>query len=352
MSKNRTASYERRNYLSANEVAKYLEITVAEIHQLVKEKQLKTKISTSGQMRFDVEDLKLLQTKKIIPSFVKSANYYSFNINNTVQSIHIADATQMNKIPDSSVHLMVTSPPYFNAKLYSSDPNVNDLGNIHDLNVWLEAIGNVWKEIYRVLQPGRKAFINIMNLPISLKNGSFRSLNLVGKTIDLCESIGFIYKRDIIWHKTNGVRAHFGSFPYPGGILINNMHEVILEFEKPALKTYRKYQHLTKDVKEESRLDKNFWLSIKNTDVWTMKPEGSSDNRIHVAQFPLELPEKLIKAYSYIGETVIDPFGGSMTTLVAAMINKRNGIAFEIDVQIALAGRNRIENFQVDMFSI
>lgn len=121
-------------------------------------------------------------------------------------------------------------------KMYSKRPIKNDLGNIHNLDEWFENIGLVWKEVFRVLQPGRKAFINIINLPIRTEGG-FRTLNLVGKTIDLMERLGFIFKKDIVWHKTNGVKVHFGTYPYPGGILINNMHEFILEFNKPNKKT-------------------------------------------------------------------------------------------------------------------
>ena len=181
---------------------------------------------------------------------------------------------RMDVLEDQSVHLIVTSPPYFNAKMYSANNIGNDLGNIHDLDEWFENIKCVWQECLRVLQPGRKIFVNIMNLPIRYDK-TFRCLNLTGKTIDLMESVGFIFKRDIIWHKTNGVRAHFGTYPYPGGILINNMHEFILEFDKPAATGTRKYAHLSAEQKEQSKLDKEFWLSLKNSDIWLMKPQQS-----------------------------------------------------------------------------
>ncbi|MGQ9603243.1 MAG: DNA-methyltransferase [bacterium] len=222
----------------------------------------------------------------------------------------------------------------------------NHLGDIHQADEWFEKISAVWKEVYRVLQPGRKAFINIMNLPVRLENGSFRTLNLVGKTIDVCEKIGFIFKRDIVWQKTNAVRAHFGTYPYPGGILINNMHEFILEFEKPEKKGFDKYAHLTKSQKEESKLDKEFWLSLKKSDVWVMKPQGSGDRRTHIAPFPYELPYRLIKGWSYIGEKVLDLFIGSGTTLQAAADLKRNGIGYEIVPEIANEAVRGLKNHQ------
>ena len=234
----------------------------------------------------------------------------------------------MKEVKGSSVHLVLTSPPYFNTKDYSDDRTGSDLGNIDNLDVWLAEIKEVWKECYRVLQPGRKMFINIMNLPITVNN-TFRSLNLVGKTTDLCEDIGFIFKRDIIWHKTNSVRAPFGSYPYPVGILINNMHESILEFEKPT-HGKSKYNHLSDKEKEASKLPKDFWLTLKNSDVWVMKPYKSG-TREHLAPFPDELPYRIIRGYSYISETVLDPFLGMGTTLKVAKNLGRKGIGYEIN---------------------
>ena len=247
--------------------------------------------------------------------------------------IVIGDSRKMDQIEDGSVNLIVTSPPYFNAKDYSEDRSGKDLGNIDDYELWKKEIKKVWKDCFRALQPGRKMFINIMNLPLSnaKNNGNgFKTLNIVGHTVDMCEDIGFAFKREIIWHKTNAVKAHFGTYPYPGGILINNMHEQILEFEKPAPKNYNKYSHLTKEEKEASKITKNFWLSLKNSDVWVMKPYKSG-SREHLAPFPLELPERLIKAYTYIGETVLDPFAGMGTSGSAALKNKRNAILYEVN---------------------
>ena len=189
-----------------------------------------------------------------------------------------------------------------------------------------------------------------MNLPVRVDKGKFRTLNLAGRTIDLCEKIGFIFKRDIIWQKTNAVRAHFGTYPYPGGILINNMHEFILEFDKPEKKGFNKYGHLTKEQKEQSKLDKDFWLSIKKSDVWVMKPQGSGDNRNHIAPFPYELPFRLIKAFSYVGETILDPFVGSGVTLSAAAALKRNGIGYEIYPEIAYEAIKTLTYHQTEIW--
>jgi len=348
-----SGDYKDRSYLSAIEAAKFLGISVKAVHDLADRNIIKAEISSSGQMRFDLKELVRLDKRFICSAHRDNVNIEKINVievNGTIQRIFVKNSMKMDDIPSHSVHLVITSPPYFDAKMYSREPIEGDLGNIHTLDEWFEKISEVWREVFRVLEPGRKFFVNIMNLPIRLEDGSFRTLNLVGRTIDICESIGFIFKRDIIWHKTNGVRAHFGTYPYPGGILINNMHEFILEFDKPQKKGFNKYAHLTKEQKEQSKLDKEFWLSIKKSDVWVMKPQGSGDNRSHPAPFPYELPYRLIKAFSFVGETVLDPFVGSGTTLLAAADLKRNGIGYEINPEIAFEALKSLKDYQTKLW--
>jgi DNA modification methylase len=346
--------YSRRKYLSSLEAAKYLDTTVAVLHSLVKAGQIKTTIAASGQKRFKLGDLKSYEVKngerKVKNKYATSSKVKKIILNGTNQIVYMKDAKSMTELANDSIHLMVTSPPYFNAKMYSKKPINGDLGNIHNLDEWFNKIGKVWSEVFRVLQPGRKVFINIMNLPIR-EDGSFRSLNLAGRTIDLLENIGFIFKRDIVWHKTNGVKAHFGTYPYPGGILLNNMHEFILEFNKPAIKGFSKYEHVTDSQREDSKLDKDFWLKIKNSDVWLMKPEKSGDNRSHVAPFPYELPYRIIKAFSFVGETVLDPFLGSGTTLKVAADLRRNGVGYELIPGIAEDAIKNLKTHQNKLFT-
>ncbi len=328
--------YEDRSYLSAIEVAKYLGVSVKDVHRLLKTGEIAAVKSPSGQYRFTLSGAKELKEAKCSDGDEEKTETAPINIQTkeTKQSIYIDNAQNMSQLEDDSVHLVITSPPYFNTKMYSGKNKEGDLGNIHVLDEWYDKIKEVWQEVYRVLQPGRKFFLNIMNLPIKDKS-SYRSLNLVGRSIDLCEEIGFIFKRDIIWHKTNGVRAHFGTYPYPGGILLNNMHEFIVEFNKPERPGFKKYNHITSESRERSRLEKDFWLEIKKSDVWLMKPEKSGDGRKHIAPFPRELPGRIIKAYSFIGETVLDPFLGAGTTLLEAARLHRNGMGFEINPDIA-----------------
>jgi DNA modification methylase len=332
---NVSSDYSSRRYLSAGEAARYLGTTVRQLHRMVREDKVPVTISGSGQQRFDLASL--IGMAKGPAPVRELAGRTAVEVLGTSQEIICSSSADMRGIEDGSVNLALTSPPYFNTKMYSPHPLPGDLGDIHSVEEWFSSIGKVWAEVFRVLQPGRKLFINIMNLPVRLEDGSFRTLNLMGRTVQLCEDIGFIFKRDIIWQKTNGVRAPFGTYPYPGGILLNNMHEFILEMEKPSTRTERarKYAHVSPEDRERSRLDKEFWLSIKNSDVWLMAPQGSGDRRGHVAPFPLELPARLIRAYSFRGETVLDPFLGSGTTLRAAALAGRNGIGYEINPSIA-----------------
>ena len=338
--------YSGRQYLSAAEVAGLTGLPVAEIHRRVKAGALTAFRAASGQYRFKLHEVQR-DCSTVAREFTAAAPDIAADIvevNATTQRIIAADSRDLAMLDNDTIHLAVTSPPYFNAKMYSE--RAGDLGNIHDLEAWLASIGKTWAEVYRVLSPGRKFFLNIMNLPVRA-NKSFRALNLVGKNIDLCEQIGFVFKRDIVWHKTNGVRAHFGTFPHPGGILLNNMHESILEFEKPAPAGHRKYAHVSGAQREASKLDKEFWLSLKNTDVWLMKPEKSGGGREHAAPFPCELPERLIRAYSYVGETVLDPFMGSGTTLVAAARWSRDGVGVEINPDFCEMAGQRLRDIEL-----
>ncbi len=337
-----SSDYENREYLSVGEVATHTGLSVREIHRKIKSGDMEAFKSGGGQYRFRLDKITSFR-KNSSPANGKKTKQNDTTIHTpcTTQTLITGDARNMHTIEDGCVHLAITSPPYFNAKMYTENKK-GDLGNIHDLDEWFSEIGKVWSEVYRVLAPGRKFFLNIMNLPIR-ENKSFRTLNLMGKTIDLCEQCGFIFKRDIVWHKTNGVRAHFGTYPYPGSILLNNMHEFILEFNKPSKSPANKYTHVTESQRSSSKLDKDFWLSLKNSDVWLIHPEKSGGGREHSAPFPLELPSRLIRAYSFVGETILDPFAGSGTTLVSAAKLKRHGIGVEINADFCQLATKRLQ---------
>ena len=125
-----------------------------------------------------------------------------------------------------------------------------------------------------------------------------------------------------------------------------NHEKTLPKLNKKKKKGFDKYGHLTKEQKEASKLDKDFWLKIKNSDVWMMKPEKSGDRRSHAAPFPYELPYRLIKAFTYKSENVLDPFLGSGTTLKAAADLGRNGVGYEIVPEIVELAVKRLENNQ------
>lgn len=333
--------YQNREYLSTVEVVARTGLRARQIYKLVRAGELPAFKSAGGQYRFRLHEIRSFCTTRKPARVTKaSPKKTSVRANGTTQTIIHGDARNLRGVAEGSVHLAITSPPYFNAKMYSEKQSA-DLGDLHDLDKWLGEMRKAWAQVFRVLQPGRKFFLNIMNLPVR-ENKSFRTLNLVGKNIDLCEDVGFIFKRDIVWHKTNGVRAHFGTYPNPGGILINNMHEFILEFEKPAKQNGKKYAHVNERQREESKLDREFWLSVKNSDVWLIKPALSGAGRQHAAPFPVELPARLIRAFSYVGEKVFDPFAGSGTTLVAAAQLRRDGIGVDINADFCEMAKRRV----------
>ena len=217
------SDYSDRSYLSTTEAAHHLGSTVRAVLAEIRSGALRAERSPGGQYRIDIRDLRRLRPRggggapASAPGRAGAdrAGVFEVDVGGARQTLVLGDARAMGRVADESVHLAVTSPPYFDAKMYSED-GPGDLGNIHDLDGWLAETGRAWAEVMRALQPGRRFFLNIMNLPVRT-GGSFRTLNLVGRSIDLCESLGFRFKRDIIWSKTNGVRAHFGTYPYPGG---------------------------------------------------------------------------------------------------------------------------------------
>jgi hypothetical protein len=149
--------YRERRYLSAVEAARFLGVSVRLVHQMVSEGLLPVQIAASGQQRFALRALERVRRKYTGRNGTASSprlDCYTFSLNHTVQRIYVRNAQSMRELPDASVHLMVTSPPYFNAKMYASEPIEGDLGNIHNLSDWLDAIAIVWREVFRVLQPG------------------------------------------------------------------------------------------------------------------------------------------------------------------------------------------------------
>jgi len=237
--------------------------------------------------------------------------------NKTIHKIIIGDSRNMKSVKDNSVHLIITSPPYFNAKEYSQWPT---------LKHYLEDMKKTFIQCYRVLLDGRKFCLNISDLP---EKGEFgvRWIPLGPELLRVAQEVGFEIVDRIIWYKTPVKGFQYGSLPFPPSPLICDSMEYIYVLRKPGKNGY---SHVSQSQKEASRLRRDEYAEFTKQ-IWTMRRVRLSENMNgHIAPHPDELPHRCIKLYSFVGETVLDPFGGSGTTTKMAIHNERNSILYEI----------------------
>lgn len=240
----------------------------------------------------------------------------------THHKLIIGNSMSMAEIPDESVHLMVTSPPYFNAPF-----DYKDLFKNYDQ--YLGVLNRVAKEVYRVLKEGRIAVLNIDDMLI---NGE--KFPIVADATKIFQSAGFRYRDRIIWKKPDGylrISKRSGVLlqnPYPMYFYPDNLLESILIFQKGKFD----YKSIPKDLREQSKIDiKEFSDNKWFMTLWEMvNVLPNSPLEKNIAAFPEELPYRIIKLFSYKGETVLDPFLGSGTTMKVARQLGRNSIGIEI----------------------
>lgn len=231
----------------------------------------------------------------------------------------------MNLLPDTSVHLVITSPPYWQLKDYGSDAQIGFNNSYED---YINNLNLVWKECHRVLHPGCRLCINIGDqFARSVYYGRYKVIPIRTEIIKFCEAIGFDYMGAIIWQKvttcnTTGGATIMGSFPYPRNGILKLDYEFILIFKKLG-----NSPKPTREQKELSKLTKEEWNTYFSGH-WNFA--GVKQNG-HIAMFPEELPARLIKMFSFAGETVLDPFLGSGTTSLAAKNLSRNSVGYEIN---------------------
>jgi site-specific DNA-methyltransferase (adenine-specific) len=237
------------------------------------------------------------------------------------------DARDLSFLDDASVHLVVTSPPYWNLKRYNEHPD--QLGHIDDYEAFLAELERVWRHVYRILVPGGRLVCVVGDVCVARRDyGRHLVFPLHSDISVICRRIGFDNLNPIIWHKIanaayeveNG--SKFLGKPYEPNAIIKNDVEFILMQRKPG--GYRKPTIAQRDASRIGKEDFGQWFQ----QIWNIT--GAS-TRNHPAPFPLELASRLVRMFSFTEDTVLDPFCGSGTTMVAALRAGRNSIGVEID---------------------
>jgi site-specific DNA-methyltransferase (adenine-specific) len=268
-------------------------------------------------------------------------------MNATTHRLINGDARDLSFLEAESVHLVVTSPPYWNLKRYNE--HEDQLGHIDDYEQFLAELAKVWRHIFRVLVPGGRLVCVVGDVCVSRRRfGRHLVFPLHADICVQCRKIGFDNLNPIIWHKIanasyevqNG--SKFLGKPYEPNAIIKNDIEFILMQRKPG-----GYRRPTDQQRRESRIDKgkfDQWFQ----QIWNI-PGASTRN--HPAPFPLELAERLVRMFSFSGDMVLDPFCGSGTTLVAALKNGRSSAGVEIDRAYCRAAARKLKTESHSLFT-
>lgn len=261
---------------------------------------------------------------KNLPMEKKKIIYVEKGINKAfLNKIFCKSSENMDKLPDSSVHLMVTSPPYNVGKDYDKDFTLDEYRNL---------LRRVFKEVHRVLVPGGRACVNIANL------GRKPYIPLHSWIIQDMLDIGFLMRGEVIWDKGSSAAAStaWGSWRSASNPTLRDVHEYIMIFSKDTFSRRRLKAR-------ESTITRDEFLEWTKS-VWTFQAESAT--RVgHPAPFPMELPLRTIKLYTFEGEIVLDPFIGSGTTAIAALQANRHYIGYDINKEYVKLAEKRIENF-------
>jgi len=247
------------------------------------------------------------------------------------------DSRQMKELSDNFVHLVITSPPYWQLKDYGTD---DQIGYNDSYENYINNLNLVWRECYRVLRNGCRLCINIGDqFARSVYYGRYKIIPIRTEIIKFCETIGFDYMGAIIWQKsttmnTSGGATIMGSFPYPRNGIIKLDYEFILLFKKNGIP-----EKIDQNLKELSKLTKEEWNTYFQGH-WNFNGVRQDG---HIAMFPEELPKRLIKMFSFVGDTVFDPFAGSGTTSLAAKNLSRNSVGYEINPKFISIIKQKLE---------
>ena len=239
--------------------------------------------------------------------------------------IIIGDSRRMLELGNESIDLIITSPPYWHIKDYGVP---GQIGYGQDLHEYLKGIYQVWRECFRVLRKGGRFCLNIGDqFARSIIYGRYKVIPLHSEFIGQCEKLGFDFMGSIIWQKkttmnTTGGANVMGSFPYPPSGIVEIDYEFIHIFKKLGGS-----KKVSREIKEASKLSKEEWKEYFSGH-WYFR---GAKQLGHEAMFPDELPKRLIKMFTFVGDTVLDPFLGSGTTVKVALELNRNGLGYEIN---------------------
>ena len=243
----------------------------------------------------------------------------------TIHKIITGDSRKLSLIPDQSVQLIVTSPPYWQLKDYGID---SQIGFNHNYEDYINNLNLVWQECNRILSDGCRLCVNIGDqFARSVYYGRYKVIPIRTEIIRFCETLGMDYMGAVIWQKTttmntSGGGAIMGSYPHPRNGILKIDYEFILLFKKLG-----KPPKPTPQQKAESEMTREEWGQYFSSH-WNFS--GVKQMK-HIAMYPEELPKRLIKMFTFTGETVFDPFLGSGTTTLAAINLGRNSIGYEIN---------------------
>jgi len=246
-------------------------------------------------------------------------------IMNNWAKIYLGDSRTMTELEDAGIDLVVTSPPYWHIKDYGVPGQIGYGQSLHE---YLKDLYRTWRECFRVLREGARLCINIGDqFARAAVYGRYKVIPLHAEFINQCEGLGFDFMGAIIWQKkttmnTSGGAVVMGSYPFPPNGIVEIDYEFIQIFKKPG-----KSKKVSPEIKAASRLTKEEWKEYF-AGHWHF---GGARQAGHEAMFPEELPRRLIRMFTFQGDTVLDPFLGSGTTVKVALESARNGVGYEIN---------------------